>query len=102
MFAYLIRRILYIIPVLIGVNLITFVLFFIVNTPDDIARARLGNKYVQLASVEQWKKAHGYDKPLFYNTKQQGLQKVTDTLFTQKSLTLFAFNFGSSDAGRRH
>ncbi len=100
MFAYLIRRILYIIPVLIGVNLITFVLFFIVNTPDDIARARLGNKYVQLASVEQWKKAHGYDKPLFYNTKQQGLQKVTDTLFTQKSLTLFAFNFGSSDAGR--
>lgn len=100
MFAYLIRRILYIIPVLIGVNIITFLLFFIVNTPDDIARARLGNKYVKQATIEEWKRAHGYDKPLFFNPHEVGLQKFTDTLFTQKSLGLFAFNFGSSDAGR--
>lgn len=100
MFAYLIRRILYIIPVLIGVNLITFLLFFIVNTPDDIARARLGNKYVQRASIEQWKQAHGYNNPLFYNASQQGVKKFTQTLFSQKSLSLFTFNFGSSDAGR--
>ncbi len=100
MFAYLLRRILYIIPVLIGVNLITFILFFIVNTPDDIARARLGNKYVQLATVQQWKQAHGYDKPLFYNPTKEGVDKITDTLFVQKSLSLFVFNFASSDSGR--
>lgn len=100
MLAYLIRRIFYIIPILIGVNLITFVLFFIVNSPDDIARARLGNKYVTTASIEQWKRAHGYDKPLFFNNEQSGLGKISDTLFVHKSLRLFTFNFGSSDAGR--
>ena len=41
MLAYLIRRLLYAIPILIGVNLITFALFFIVNTPDDMARMQL-------------------------------------------------------------
>ena len=38
MLAYILRRVLYAIPILIGVNLITFVLFFVVNTPDDMAR----------------------------------------------------------------
>ena len=31
MFAYLVRRLLYAIPILIGVNLITFALFFVVS-----------------------------------------------------------------------
>ena len=44
MFAYIIKRILYAIPILIGVNLITFMLFFMVNSPDDMARAQLGCK----------------------------------------------------------
>ena len=38
MLAYIIRRIAYAVPILIGVNLITFVLFFSVNKPDDMAR----------------------------------------------------------------
>src|SRR4030066_56670 len=42
MIAYLIRRLLYAIPILIGVNLLTFALFFVVNTPDDMARMQLG------------------------------------------------------------
>ena len=46
MFAYITRRILYAIPILIGVNLITFTLFFFVNSPDDMARMHLGNKRV--------------------------------------------------------
>ena len=33
MIAYIIRRLLYAIPILIGVNVITFGLFFMVNTP---------------------------------------------------------------------
>ena len=38
MIAYIMRRLLYAIPILIGVNIITFGLFFLVNTPDDMAR----------------------------------------------------------------
>lgn len=46
MLAYIIRRLLYAIPILVGVNLFTFALFFVVNTPDDMARMQLGVKRV--------------------------------------------------------
>lgn len=100
MTAYLIRRLLYLIPVLIGVNLITFTLFFVVNTPDDIARAQLGDKRINQAAVQNWKEEHGYNKPLFYNPAASDIKKITDTLFVKKSLILFTFNFGNSDSGR--
>ncbi|HED19121.1 MAG TPA: ABC transporter permease [Gammaproteobacteria bacterium] len=100
MLAYIIRRTLYAIPILIGVNLLTFVLFFVVNTPDDVARMHLGAKRVTPEAIEQWKQEHGYDQPLLYNRKASGVAKVTDTIFYNKSMRLFAFDFGSSDAGR--
>lgn len=100
MFVYIIRRILYAIPILIGVNLITFSLFFLVNSPDDMARMHLGHKYVTQNAVNRWKQQHGYDKPLIYNPQATGIQKLTDTLFFTKSLELFVFNFGQSDQGR--
>ena len=46
MTAYIVRRALYAIPILIGVNIFTFALFFFVNTPDDMARMQLGLKRV--------------------------------------------------------
>ncbi|EDR35601.1 ABC transporter permease [Coxiella burnetii] len=98
-FAYLIRRILYAIPILIGVNLITFALFFLVNTPDSMARAHLGDRHVTQVAIDRWKKERGYDKPLFFNTKESGIKKITDTLFFTKSLGLFIFRFGRSDQG---
>lgn len=100
MFLYIIRRIFYAIPILIGVNILTFLLFFTVNTPDDMARLQLGQKYVTPAMIENWKQANGYNKPLFYASEASGIQKITDTLFFQKTLNLFAFNFGSSQQGR--
>lgn len=100
MFGYIIRRILYMIPILIGVNILTFGLFFIVNTPDDMARVHLGQKHVTKASVDAWKEQHGYDKPLFINNKESGFQKISDTIFFQKSIKLFVLQFGYSDAGR--
>ena len=101
MFAYIIRRLLYAIPILIGVNLITFLLFFMVNTPDDMARAQLGAKQVTPELIQSWKVKRGYDKPLFINTQADGtLATLTQTLFVQESLKLFAFEFGASDAGR--
>jgi len=100
MFAYIIRRALYAIPILIGVNLLTFVLFFVVNTPDDVARMHLGMKRVTPEAIEKWKQEHGYDQPLLYNQDASGTGKVTDTIFYEKSVRLFVFDFGSSDAGR--
>ncbi len=100
MLAYLIRRILYAIPILIGVNIITFALFFLVNTPDSMARIHLGEKYVTQAALDSWKQEHGYDKPLFFNSKKTGIKTITDTLFFTKSLELFTFHFGRSDQGR--
>lgn len=100
MIAYLVRRLLYAIPILIGVNLITFVLFFVVNSPDDMARMQLGAKRVTAEAIQAWKQGHGYDLPLLYNEQAAGLGRVTQTIFFQKSVKLFAFEFGTSDSGR--
>ncbi len=100
MLSYIIKRILYAIPILIGVNLITFMLFFMVNTPDDMARSQLGAKRVTPEMIESWKADKGYDKPLFLNHKASGTEKLTETLFVQESLKLFSFDFGLSDANR--
>lgn len=100
MFNYIIRRILYAIPLLIGVNLLTFALFFLVNTPDDVARMHLGQKHVKQEQINAWKQERGYDKPLMINTGAQGIDVLTDTIFFQKSLHLFVFDFGRSDSGR--
>jgi peptide/nickel transport system permease protein len=98
--AYIVRRILYAIPILIGVNIITFVLFFVVNSPDDMARIHLGNKRVTEEAIANWKQEKGYDKPLIWNMNASGSDKLTETLFYQESLKLFRFDFGKSDDGR--
>jgi len=100
MSAYILRRLLYALPILIGVNLITFVLFFVVNSPDDMARMQLGDKRVTQEAIDTWKAEHGYDKPLLYNAEAGGLGALTETIFFEKSLKLFAFDFGQSDSGR--
>ncbi len=100
MFAYLIRRTLYALPILIGVNLITFTLFFVVNTPDDMARMHLGAKRVTEDAIDKWKAERGYDRPLLYNQAESGAGQLTETIFYDKSVRLFAFDFGSSDSGR--
>jgi peptide/nickel transport system permease protein len=100
MISYLLRRLLYALPILVGVNLITFFLFFVVNTPDNMARIHLGVKHVTPDAIQQWKVEHGYDKPLFYNREAQGMQAITETLFVGRSLQLFTFEFGKADDGR--
>jgi peptide/nickel transport system permease protein len=98
--AYIIRRLLYAIPILIGVNLLTFALFFVLNSPDEMARMQLGEKRVTPEAIAQWKQERGYDKPLLFNEQASGLAKVTETIFFQRSVRLFVFDFGSSDDGR--
>lgn len=97
---YLLRRVLYGLLVLVGVNLITFVLFFGVNSPDDMARMALGGKRVTEQAIAQWKVEKGYDKPLLFNAQAEGLGTLTDTIFFQKSVPMFTGEFGASDDGR--
>jgi peptide/nickel transport system permease protein len=94
MFSYLIRRLLYAIPILFGVMLITFLLFFVVQPPYARARAILGEK-ARPQQVQQWLHDHGYDKPTFINT-QPG-QKLSDSLFVNQMKRLITFDFGVSD-----
>jgi peptide/nickel transport system permease protein len=100
MMAYIIRRLMYGALILVGVNVFTFVLFFAVNTPDDMARLAIGGQRVSADAVEKWKVERGYDKPLFLNTEAAGLSKYTDTIFYQRSVPLLKFDFGASDEGR--
>ena len=98
MLNYLIRRIGYGALILIGVNLFTFILFFTVNTPDDMARLNIGGKRVTQEQIDKWKSERGYDKPLYWNDTAPGREKATDTIFWDRSVSLFALDFGRSDA----
>ena len=100
MIAYIIRRILYAIPILIGVNILTFLLFFVVNSPDEMAYMFLGDKNTKPEQVQEWKQERGYHLPLFYNEEEKGAKKLTNTIFYTKSVRLFVFDFGRSDSGR--
>ncbi len=100
MTGYIIRRCLYAVLILVGVNLLTFTLFFKVNTPDDMARMQLGAKRVTPDAIAKWKTERGYDKPLLFNDSAQGVARFTDTLYVQKSAEMFRFNFGRADDGR--
>ena len=101
MTAYFIRRLLYAVPIVGGVLVLTFVLFFVVNKPDDMARRILGEKHATPQTIENWKREHGYHLPLFLNADEQGPRKVTATLFFQKCARLLVFDLGRSDVTDR-
>jgi peptide/nickel transport system permease protein len=95
--AYIVRRIVYGALILLGVNLATFFLFFTINTPDDMARLNLGGKRVTQEAIEKWKAERGYGKPLYLNAREQGAKAVTETIFWERSVSLFALDFGRAD-----
>ncbi|MDQ2688083.1 MAG: ABC transporter permease, partial [Armatimonadota bacterium] len=83
MIRYLIRRIVYAVPILLGVSLVTFFLFFIAISPNEMARRQLG-KNPTSAQIHGWLAQHGYDKPV----AQQFVSQVG---------RLCTFQFGTSD-----
>lgn len=84
MLKYMIRRVLYAVPILLGVTLLTFFLFFVAIPKDEMARRQLGKNPSQ-AQIQNWLEQKGYDKP--------PLQQ-----FTTQVGSLFTFQFGRSDA----
>jgi peptide/nickel transport system permease protein len=94
---YATKRLVYFLPVILAVNVITFWLFFVLNSPDMMAKRILGEKNVTEEAIEQWKRDHNYHLPLFYNSSEAGWAKCTQTVFVQKSARLLVFDFGKSD-----
>jgi peptide/nickel transport system permease protein len=92
MLAYLVRRLAWGGVTVLGVLLFLFVLFFLLATPDDIARKALGEKAPQ-AALDQWKANHGYDKPRIWNPGAPG-----DTMLADHFRRMLTFDFGRSDA----
>jgi len=68
------------------------VLFFLVATPDDVARKALGDKAMPDA-IAQWKTNHGYDKPRLWNAAAP-----LDTMLADHLRRMLTFDFGRSDA----
>ncbi|MCG3189903.1 MAG: Oligopeptide transport system permease protein OppB [Burkholderiaceae bacterium] len=100
MTAYLLRRLGYALVILLGVNLLTFFLFFTVNTPDDMARLNIGGKRVTQEQIDKWKAERGYDRPLVWNAAEPGTAKFTRTVLWERSISLLALQFGRSDSAR--
>jgi len=101
MFAYIVRRVLYAIPILIGVNLITFALFFVVNTARRHGAHAARREARHARGDRQVEAERGYDLPLVWNSNEETLfNKASKTIFTQKSVKLFIFDFGYSEDQR--
>ena len=66
MFSYLLRRILYVPLIVFGVMLLTFVLSFVVQSPEERARGILDKKATPEA-VQNYLHERGYDKPVLIN-----------------------------------
>jgi peptide/nickel transport system permease protein len=92
MIAYLVRRALFGAVTVVGVLLLLFVLFFLVATPDDVARKAVGEKAGPEA-LAQWKASHGYDKPRLWNP-----DRPLDTMLADHLRRMLSFDFGRSDA----
>ena len=58
----------------------------------------LGEKNITEEDIDNWKKQNGYHLPLWFNTEASGTASFTETIFFQKSVKLFFFDFGTSDA----
>ncbi|MDP8236069.1 MAG: ABC transporter permease, partial [Candidatus Erginobacter occultus] len=99
--AYFIRRIIYLVPILIGISLITFLLFRVVGgDPVD----RVAGRYATEEQKEELRRQLGFDRPLWppfgklLSGDLEGFSR--NQLFTHLYST-FTFQFGRSEQYRR-
>ncbi len=98
MINYVIRRLILAIPTVLGVCLVTFLLFNVFASPEAIARKQLGKNPTE-GQVKSWIVAHGMDKPMFLNlnrAKDGGLHPF-DSRFWNHMRELVLFQFPESD-----
>jgi len=98
MTAYIIRRVLYGIPIILGVLFLLFVLFFLYATPEVMAMKAKGDR-ASRDVIDQWIKDHGYDRPKCvnrgYRMNQAGYW--TDTVLFDHFHKMLTLDFGKSD-----
>jgi peptide/nickel transport system permease protein len=92
MSAYVIRRLLSVVPITIGVMLITFFVFRVVGGNPAY---RIAGKNATPARIAQISHERGYDKPLFLNFRQFPTQ-LLDAQFPQLCSNLLRLDFGRS------
>lgn len=103
MLRYFIRRVLYAIPILFGVFLTTFVLFYLTATPHQMARRNLSHiKNPTEQQLNDWLKEHGYDKPVWPTLRSLAdpvsLIREDKDQFTKSLKEMMLFRFGKSDS----
>jgi peptide/nickel transport system permease protein len=98
MTAYIIRRLLSVIPITIGVMFITFFVFRVVGGNPSY---RIAGKNATPARIAQISHEHGYDKPLFLNLRQFP-RDLLDAQFPQVCWKLVHFDFGESVVTKQH
>ena len=82
MIAYIIRRLLYTVPIVIGVLLLTFTLFTLVGGDISI---EIAGKNATPETIAEIRHEYGLDKPLFWSWDSQFINHFKDAL---------TFNFG--------
>ena len=87
MIRYFLRRLLYAVPTLFGVILLTFVIFFGIYSPEQLARQNIATKNPSPKAIQTWLHDRGYDKP-------------RSELFKEQFTTLAKFDFGKSDRAK--
>ena len=101
MTTYIIRRLFYMIPIVFGVMLITFVLFNVVG--GDMS-AELAGKSASPETIAEIRHEYGWDKPLFLNTDAWSERSITglfDSQFVHHLKKCLTFDFGKSIGSRR-
>jgi peptide/nickel transport system permease protein len=95
---YIIRRLLLAVPTVLGVCLVTFLLFNVFASPEAVARKQLG-KNPTVGQVKAWITAHGMDKPMFVNLNpgKDGRIHPFDSRFLNHMRELIFFEFPESD-----
>lgn len=100
MIRYLVRRVLYAVPITLGVMLLTFLLFFVVQSPEAMATRILGEK-VPPEVRREWLHARGYDRALFLNVPgvkgHDPARAWWDSQFVARMGELARFDLGTSD-----
>ena len=94
MLSYLVRRLLYVPFIVFGVMLLTFVLSFVVQSPEQRARAVLDKKATPEA-IRNYLHERGYDKPLMIN--REAGAKWHDSIFFNEMTKLARLDLGKSD-----
>jgi ABC-type dipeptide/oligopeptide/nickel transport system permease subunit len=94
MLSFLVRRILYVPLIIFGVMVLTFVLSFIVQTPEQRARAALDKRATPKA-IQNYLHERGYDKPMYLNRNPGG--RWWDSIFFNEMGRFARFDLGKSD-----